>query len=214
MDRHLRALTEKRIENTIEALKKNRMDARFIPDKETLIEHLKTMLPEKATIAVGGSMTLFETGVMDLITSDRYTYIDRDGKDLTTEEEKYRRKREVFLVDYFFTGTNAITEKGQLYNVDGMGSRVAPMSFGPRNVIVIVGYNKIVTDILEASQRVKAIAAPANNLRLNTQNPCTKAGTCVDCHSDKRICCFEVVTEHQYIQDRIKVFILGEEYGY
>ena len=214
MDRHMVALTEKRIANTVEALKKNRMDAYYIPNKEDLISRLKELLPEKTTIAVGGSMTLFETGVMDLITSDRYTYIDRDGKDLSTEEEKYRRKREVFLVDYFFTGTNAITEKGQLYNVDGMGSRVAPMSFGPKNVIVIAGFNKIVADLEEASQRVKSIAAPANNLRLRTENPCTKIGTCVDCKSERRICSFEVVTEHQFVKDRIKVFILGEEYGY
>lgn len=214
MDRHMIALTEKRIANTVEALKKNRMDADYIPTKEDLISRLKELLPEKTTIAVGGSMTLFETGVMDLITSDRYTYIDRDGKDLSTEEEIYRRKREVFLVDYLFTGTNAITEKGQLYNVDGMGSRVAPMSFGPKNVIVIAGFNKIVADLEEASQRVKSIAAPANNLRLNTENPCTKAGTCVDCKSERRICSFEVVTEQQFVKDRIKVFILGEEYGY
>lgn len=214
MDNHITSIIEKRISNVIEKLNKNNMQAFYVKSKEELQDKLKQMLPAGATIAVGGSMTLYETKVMDLIQSKDYHYIDRDGKDLDTEEEKYLRKREVFLVDYFFTGTNAITENGELYNVDGMGSRVAPMSFGPRNVVVIVGYNKIVKDYDAAVDRMKAIAAPANNTRLSTGNPCIEAGKCLNCKNDKRICCFGVLTGFQMVKDRIKVFILPEELGY
>ncbi len=214
MDRHISSVIEKRILRIVEKLNQNNMQGIYVKNREELIEKLNEMLPKGASIAVGGSMTLFETGVMDKIQSDDYHYVDRDGKDLQTEEEKYLRKREVFLVDYFFCGTNAITESGELYNVDGMGSRVAPMTFGPRNVVVIAGYNKIVKDYEAAVDRMKAIAAPANNTRIGTGNPCIEAGKCLNCRSDRRICCFGVLTGFQMVKDRIKVFILPEELGY
>lgn len=214
MDRHISNIVEKRILHVVEKLNHNNMQAFYIKDTEELHDALKKLMPAGASTAVGGSRTLVETKVMDLIRSKEYHYIDREGKDLNTEEEKYHRKREVFFADYFFTSTNAITENGELYNVDGMGTRVAPMTFGPKYVIVIAGYNKIVKDYDAAVDRIKAIAAPANNVRLETGNPCIEAGKCLNCRNDTRICCFGVLTGFQTIKDRIKVFILPQELGY
>jgi hypothetical protein len=214
MDRFMQTWTMKRLERVADALRKNNMEAFVVADSAELIAQLKEMLPKNSSTALGGSMTLKETGVTDLIMSSDYRYIDRDGKDLATDEEKEARRREVFSADYFFTGTNAVTENGELYNVDGRGNRVAPMTFGPRNVIVIAGANKIVTDSDAALERVRSVAAPANNLRLETENPCTKTGTCMDCRSPKRICSFYVLTGYQMVKNRIKVFLLPQDFGY
>ena len=214
MDEHMNKLIVARIENVVERLKKNRMQAFYVKDQKELHAKIKKMLPKGASTAIGGSMTLKETGVLDLIQSADYHYIDRNGDDLKTSEEKEHRKREVFFADYFFSGTNAITEDGELYNVDGMGSRVAPMTFGPKNVVVISGHNKIVKDTQAALERVRAIAAPANNIRLKTGSPCIKTGKCMDCKNDKRICSFYVRTGFQMVKDRITVLILPEEFGY
>ena len=121
--------------------------------------------------------------------------------------------------------TNALTENGELYNVDGNSNRVAALLYGPKSVIVVCGINKIVKNIDEAIKRVKTIAAPQNTIRLGIETPCGKTGKCVSlrkenpelcdgCHGDTRICCNYVVSAQQRHIDRIKVIIIGEEYGY
>lgn len=121
--------------------------------------------------------------------------------------------------------TNALTENGELYNVDGNSNRVAALLYGPKSVIVVCGINKIVKNIDEAIKRVKTIAAPHNTIRLGIETPCGKTGECVSlrkenpefcdgCHGDTRICCNYVVSAQQRHIDRIKVIIIGEEYGY
>ena len=110
--------------------------------------------------------------------------------------------------------SNAITENGELYNVDGNGNRVAALVWGPKSVIVVAGYNKIVKDIDEAKTRVREIAAPSNAARLGCDTPCTKTGHCMDCSSSKRICATTVITGRQRVENRIKVILVGEELGY
>ena len=110
--------------------------------------------------------------------------------------------------------SNAITEKGELYNVDGNGNRVAALIWGPKNVIIVAGYNKIVKDIDESRARIEEIAAPANATRLGCDTPCTKTGHCMNCASPKRICATTVITGWQRVQNRIKVILVGEELGY
>ena len=122
--------------------------------------------------------------------------------------------RKSFFSDTYLTSTNAITENGELYNVDGYGNRVAAMIYGPKSVIVVAGINKIVKDLDQAVERVKRIAAPANSIRLDKNTPCTKTGYCVDCKKDDRICCSYTVLGHQKQKNRIKVILVGESLGY
>lgn len=121
--------------------------------------------------------------------------------------------------------TNALTENGELYNVDGNSNRVAALLYGPKSVIVVCGINKIVKNIDEAIKRVKTIAAPQNTIRLGIETPAEKQANvfplrkenpelCDGCHGDTRICCNYVVSAQQRHIDRIKVIIIGEEYGY
>ena len=122
--------------------------------------------------------------------------------------------RAAFNSDTFISSTNALTEDGELYNVDGNGNRVSAMIFGPRQVIVVAGINKIVKDMAEAVKRVETVAAPKNTVRLECDTPCARTGECAHCHSDSRICCSYVRLAQQRVPNRIKVIIVNHELGY
>ncbi len=208
------------INKVIENLKKNYFDAYYVPKKEDVLSLMKELVPQESVVSFGGSVTLNECGVLDYLRNGNYELLDRNKPGLTREEieEIYRK---AFLADFYLTGTNAITEDGRLYNVDGNGNRVAAMIFGPKNVIVIAGINKIVKDIESAELRVKNIAAPKNCERLSMDTYCNKVGNCVKnecgflgCDSDSRICCDYVIMGRQRKKDRVKVIIVGEELGY
>ncbi|PRR77311.1 hypothetical protein CLLI_24820 [Clostridium liquoris] len=213
MDKNLLWNVEKKVERTIENLKKNNMEGFYVENESELIEKIKQLISENSTISVGGSMTLFETGVIDLLRSGKYNFLDRYESNLTPQDSK-KIFRETFFADTYISSTNALTEQGELFNVDGTGNRVASMIFGPEQVIIIAGVNKIVKDLKEAEERLKRIASPTNAKRLNKNTPCVKLGYCMDCNSEDRICCDYVVMKKQRIKGRIKVIIVGKELGY
>jgi len=201
------------IEETISNLEKNNMSGFHIKSISKLHSKIKELVNSGSTVSVGGSMTLFETGVIDLLREEDYTFLDRYKEGLTPGDIK-QIYRESFSADAYFTSTNAITRKGELYNVDGKGNRVAAMAYGPDQVIVVCGYNKIVDDIDAATMRNRNIAAPINAKRLNRKTPCAATGYCMDCSSPDRICSEYVVIKKQMMKGRITVLILDEDYGY
>lgn len=213
MDRNKYEIIRLQMERTAEALRRNNFYAVCAENTEEALEIIETLMDDNATVAVGGSVTLFESGIIDLLRSDKYVFYDRYAKDLTREQISEVHHK-AFDCDYYICGTNAVTEKGELYNVDGTCNRVAAMLYGPSNVIIVAGFNKIVRDIDAARKRVKEIAAPANAVRLNRDTPCTATGKCVDCKSAERICSAEVTLGYQTIPERIKVILVGEELGY
>ena len=203
--------TERRIQRTMEALRANNMEAYYVKAAAEVRPFVEQMIPEGAVVSNGGSVSLAETGVMDLLASGRYQYLDRSK---VTGEELDALFRQVFSADWYLASTNAVTEAGELYNVDGTANRVAAITFGPRNVLLVVGCNKIVKDIHAAARRVKEIAAPANTDRLNCKTPCAVTGTCADCHSPARICCTTTIHRYHRIPGRIKVLLVGEPLGF
>ena len=205
--------TDARIARTIEALKKNKMEAYYLASKEDVVPAVAALLHPGDTVAVGGSKTLDECDVLRLLRSGEYEFIDRYEKGLTAEEMG-DAFRDAFFADAFVTGTNAVTEAGELYNVDGTGNRVAAMIFGPKSVIVVVGKNKIVPDIHTAAHRVKTVAAPLNAKRLARKTPCAVTGECADCACPDRICCSAVTLRQQRDAGRVKVLIVDEELGF
>lgn len=213
MDNNLKTVIRKRIDRTIKNLQKRNMNGYFVESEEELIEKLDELISDKQTVSVGGSMTLFETGVIDYLRKKDVTFLDR-YKDGLKVDERRQLFRDVFSSDVFLTSSNAITEKGELYNVDGSGNRVAALIYGPDKVIIIAGYNKIVKDLEEANQRNKNIAAPANVVRLNMDNPCKDTGFCVNCNSEEKICNIYTVIDRQFNKDRIHVIFIDGEYGY
>ena len=209
MDQNLRAVTVKRIHHTVEALRKNRFEAHFLPTKTELLATISGITPQGCSCSIGGSVTLEQTGVRALLENGDYNYLDRYAPGADAPQIML----EALGCDVYFTGTNAITMDGKLYNIDGRGNRVAAYCFGPKKVIVIAGYNKIVADIPAAQTRMRHFSAPANAIRLGYQIPCAASGICEDCASPSRICSQELITGWQQTPGRICVLILGEEYG-
>lgn len=213
MDRNLEWLNEKRIEKTIKALENNKINGYFVKNKEELIKTIEKIVKKNSIVSCGGSMTLFETGVIDHLRSGRYEFLDRYEEGLSNDDIKniYRKS---FFADAYFTSTNAVTENGELYNVDGNGNRVAAMIYGPDKVIVVAGVNKIVKNETEAIERVKCIAAPANAKRLNKETPCSETGNCAYCSSPDRICRSYVTIKKQPQKGRMHVIFINENLGY
>jgi len=213
MDKNTDWVMEQKVKRTIESLEKNNMEAFFVKDEEALLAKIAELISEGETVAVGGSMTLFETGVIDFLRNGKYNFLDRYKEGITQYELKeiYRKS---FFADAYLVSSNAITENGELYNVDGTGNRVAAMLYGPDKVIVIVGWNKIVKDEQEAVKRNREISGPANAKRLSKKTPCAETGYCMDCKSKDRICNDFVLIKKQQVKGRIKVIIVGKELGY
>lgn len=204
---------DERIQNTMQALQRNKIKPFYAENKEEALDIVRSLIKDDKLITAGGSMTLKESGVTDMLLNEyKGIYVDRsEGK---TPEEVEDILRKAFVSDTFFASSNAVTETGELYNVDGKGNRVSAMIFGPKQVILVVGKNKIVQDYAEAIMRVETIAAPQNTVRLNCDTPCAKTGFCDHCHSDSRICCTYVRMGQQRVADRIKVIIVNEDLGY
>ncbi|MCH4885996.1 lactate utilization protein [Acidaminobacter sp. JC074] len=213
MDKNMKAVYKKRIEKTIKNLKRRNINGYYVHDLEQLKEQMDDLIVDKSSVAVGGSMTLFETGIIDYLRSRDLEFHDRYEEGLDPAQMKALH-RSVFSSDVFISGTNAITEDGEIYNVDGSGNRVAPMIYGPDKVVVIVGANKIVKNLEEARNRNKYIAAPANVQRLQMKTPCLETGACTECLSPQRICNIYTVIDRQFDPNRLHVIFLNNSYGY
>ena len=213
MDNNVIWSNELKINRTIESLKKNNMNGYYAKSREELIDIIEGIVKSGSKVSCGGSMTLFETGVIEHLRCGRYEFLDRYKEGLTKEEviEIYKK---AFFADAYFVSSNAVTENGELYNVDGNGNRVAAMLYGPDKVIVICGVNKIVKDVDEAIKRNRECAAPINAKRLNKKTPCTKVGYCMDCNSPERICNEYTLIKRQNNPERIHVIFLNENIGY
>ena len=213
-----------RIKNTITSLEKNGMECFYADKKEGVLPIVKSIIPKGATVGVGGSVTLNETGVMALLRNGDYEFLDREAPGLSPKEVEAVMKN-CLLADWYLTSSNAVTQQGEIYNVDGRGNRLAALNFGPDKVIIIVGENKIVKNLKEAELRVKTVAAPKNAVRLSCATPCAKTGKCISlssndpkltggCACEQRICRNYLVLGKQKNDGRIKVVICGEALGY
>lgn len=204
---------DERIARVMSALEKNNMKPYFAESREQLYDIVRGLVKNDKLITAGGSVTLEESGMKRLLMTEfPGIYLDRsEGK---TPEEVDDILHKAFVSDTFFASSNAVTEDGELYNVDGRGNRVSAMIFGPSQVVLIVGVNKIVKDMDEAVCRVEQVAAPLNTKRLNSGTPCEITGSCAHCRSKGRICCSYVRMAQQRVKDRIKVIIVNEKLGY
>lgn len=212
---------DERIEKVMTNLRRNRMKPYYVPRLADVLPLVESMLTEGDTVAVGGSVTLEQADVLQHLKSGKYHFLDRNAPYLSNEERVDVLRRSVDA-DVYLTSCNAITEQGELYNVDGRGNRVSAIAFGPKAVIAVVGVNKIVEDINEAIRRVKTVAAPLNTKRLQCDTYCQRVGYCKGldggmtdgCSSPSRICCHYLISGMQREVDRIKVILVGEPCGY
>lgn len=155
-----------------------------------------------------------EIGLMDYLQGGDSGCVVYDRMTAKTLEEQKAMKANIVNADYFIMSTNAITMDGELVNIDGTANRVSFLCYGPENVLVIAGMNKVATDVEDGLKRVKNIASPPNAIRLNRDTPCTKSGRCTDCFAEDCICSQTVVTRRSSVKGRIKVILIGEELGF
>lgn len=177
---------------------------------------LEKIIPELnvKSVSWGGSMSFVSTGLFHALKDDKnYEVINTFDKNFTFEEQMELRRKSL-MVDLFITGTNAVTESGQLVNLDMIGNRVAGITWGPKNVILFIGRNKICADLDDAMFRIKNYAAPVNTMSLGKKTPCAEKGFCHDCSSPDRICNTWTITEKCFPKKRIKIVLINEDLGF
>ena len=210
----LNEATKLRAQTIIKGLEKRNMEGVFCETKEDALAKALSYIEEGSSVTWGGSMSISEIGLMDAVKNGNYEIIDR------SVAKNYDEQREIFskavLADYYLMSSNAITLDGELINIDGTGNRVACLTYGPKNVIMIVGMNKVVNDVEDGIKRVRNFASPPNTLRLGLKTPCSMTGRCGDCYGDTCICSQIVVTRRQSaaMRGRIKIILVGESVGY
>lgn len=207
---------QKNYENVANTIIKNfskrQIEGYYCPNKKSALEKALELMPKGSSVGWGGSMTIIEIGLIDAIKNGDYKVINRD---ITTNSEELRKiYGEICCADYFFMSTNAITLAGELINIDGRGNRVAFLCYGPQNVLILTGMNKVVKDVESGLKRACDIAAPPNAIRLNRRTPCAITGKCEGCYSPDCMCGQFVITRRSGIPNRIKVILVGEELGY
>lgn len=214
MDQHQVIWNEKVAEKLIKNLEKRRMEGSYAPTAAQARDEVVGMITPGASVIRCGTMTAGEAGLWEGISGiPDVTLIDPYEPGIA-KEEGLDRRRQGMTADFMIASTNAITLDGKLVNLDGMGNRVAAMSFGPRKVILMVGMNKVSPDLESAMARVKHYASPVNNIRLEMKNPCVETGLCSDCKSPTRICNMWSIIEGHMIENRIHVKLIGEYMGY
>lgn len=198
--------------NLVKALEKRNMAGYYCATKEEALKKALELIPEGSTITWGGSQSIKEIGLTQALKQGNYDVFDR--ADAKNKEEIEMMHRKAFSCDYYLASSNAITFDGQLVNIDGNGNRVAAMIFGPENVLLVVGINKLTKDVDSAMDRIRNYASVVNVLRLDCDTPCKTTGKCCDCISPSTVCCQVVTTRFSRVKNRIKVIIVGEELGY
>lgn len=196
----------------VENFNKRFFESYYCSTKEEAKNKALSLIEEGSSVAWGGSMSIHECGLLDEIKGGNYVLIDRDKA--KTQEERQDLMRQAFSADTFLMSANAVSQQGELINIDGLGNRVAALCYGPEQVIVIAGLNKVAPDLDSAIKRARSVAAPINTQRFNLDTPCTKKGACYDCISNDCICAQMVITRISRPKNRIKIIFCGENLGF
>ena len=186
------------------------MEAYFCETKEDALQKALELIPEGSTVSWGGTMTMKEIKLLSALKQGNYNLLDRetakDGQDV---------QREAFFSDYYIMSSNAISDDGQLINIDGNGNRCAALVFGPKNVLVIAGMNKVVQGLENAMNRAQTVAGPINVQRFPDKvTGCSQTGMCTKCKTPDTICCNTVITRISRPAGKIKVILVNEDLGF
>ena len=212
MEKATKNYFDKRGEVLVKNLQKRHFEAYYCATKEDALKQVMALIPEGSVVGWGGAVSASQVGVQAAVHAGNYTVIDRDL--VSDMAEKTRLMRECFNADYFITGANALSLDGQMVNIDGNGNRVGMIVYGPRNIIVVAGMNKVCATLEEAVKRARTVAAPMNQQRFGLPNPCTCTGVCADCLTETSICNQILITRNCKPAGRIKFVLVGEELGF
>jgi hypothetical protein len=203
----------------IKNLRSRNFESYYCRTKEDAVEKALSLIPEDASVTWGGSVSVVESGLIEKIKKSKRAWLDRD--DAKSADERLESMRKAFFCDFYLGSVNAISEDGIFVNIDGVGNRVAAISFGPKHIILIVGMNKLCKTLAGARERSRNFAAPANAQRVfktfeggQPRTPCTASGSCGDCKSADCICSYIVETRMCKTPGRIKIILVGESLGF
>jgi NADPH:quinone reductase-like Zn-dependent oxidoreductase len=196
----------------IKNLKARHFDAFYCKNTSELLNKIHELIPEGCSVSCGGSVSIRDTGILDMIRQGNYEFSDRDAA--STPEEKRTIALKAMDCDYYLASVNAISEDGQIVNIDGNGNRVAACTWGPRHVVYVVGMNKVCQDLDAAIKRARSTAAPINATRFGLEAPCQIDGVCHDCKSPGCICNFISIQRMSAPAGRHIVVLVGEELGF
>jgi L-lactate utilization protein LutB len=202
----------KRLELAGKALEANGFRVWVCPDRERAVAKVVEEVGGAHTVGFGGSVTLVELGLPQLLAGQGKECLIHGAPGLTPEERLHTMRRQL-TCDVFLTGANAVTLDGKLVNIDATGNRVGAMTFGPGKVVVVAGANKLAADAHEGVRRAKTWAAPPNARRLSFKTPCAETGVCSDCRSPDRICRVVHIQERRPRLTDTAVVLVGESLG-
>lgn len=209
MDQNIIKRNDLLAQTVIKGLESRNMTGYYVQNKEEALKLALTLIPEESTVTMGGGMSVIEIGLVDALKKGNYNYIDRDEA-----ADRRAAMLQAYDADVFLASSNAVTQDGILVNIDGNANRVSALAFGPRKVVMIVGMNKICDDVDGAMKRARNVAAPINNQRFASSNPCTRTGACANCKSPDTICCQFLITRYSKHNDRIHVILVNENLGF
>ncbi len=204
---------EQLAKTAIKNLEMRQIEAHYCPCSQDAVNLALGMVNSGSVVSFGGSMTLSESGMMKALQDrDDLTLLERSKAKSPDEVTEIYHKS--LSADYYFMSSNAISVTGELVNIDGTGNRLAALIYGPSNVIILAGMNKVMPSLEAALSRVKNTASPINAIRLSRNTPCAVTGICSECQSPDCICAQTVITRRSNQAGRIKVILIGEELGY
>jgi L-lactate utilization protein LutB len=217
MDKHVDYFWQQRLDHIKQVLESNNFEVHNAANpgeaKRIVLEEILPATRSKH-ISWGGSKTVLDVGLIPALKDDpALVFVDPFEKNIPMEESLERR-RQALLADLFITGSNAVTETGHLVNLDRTGNRIAAMTFGPKFVVILMGRNKIVSDLKQAFCRIKQYAAPLVSMRIKAKTPCALSSYCEDCKSPDRVCNTWNIIEKSYPKGRIKVVLMNDEAGF
>ena len=212
MDKFVTKRNDLLAEQVIKNLKSRQMEGHYVQTKEEALALALELIPEGSSISWGGSMSIKAIGLPEALHKGNYKVLDRDL--CATPEEKAEMMHQALNCDYFLASCNAISEDGILVNIDGNANRVAAFAYGPKNVLLIVGMNKVVKTEADAMSRARNEAAPINAQRFGVDTPCVKNGSCFNCKSPQCICCQILITRFSKVPKRTKIILVDENLGF
>ena len=203
---------QKRGQILVKNLQSRRFEAYYCDTKEEALAKALALIPKGASVGWGGALSAQQIGLMEAVSSPDYRAIDRDKA--KSPEAREQAMRDCFSADFFLTGANGLSLDGQMVNIDGSGNRVGAIIYGPKNVLVIAGMNKVMDTVEDALHRARTIAAPMNKQRFPNGTPCDVTGSCANCKAEGSICNQIVITRNCRPAGRIKFILVGEDLGF
>ena len=202
---------EKRGQILVKNLKNRHFDAYYCANREEALRKALELIPEGASVGWGGAQSCEQIGLMQALHQGNYRPMDRSLA--RSPQEREQMMRDMLFSDVFLTGANGLSIDGQMVNIDGTGNRVAAIVYGPKEVLVVAGMNKVEDSLEEAVRRARTVAAPMNNQRFDNVTPCSATGICADCKHERCICNQILITRHCRPAGRIKFILVGEDLG-